>query len=295
MLEDEYRYKNLLVPVRHPNDVNRVTELASVLVDHGTITFLTVIKEGSFVEMQKDWRRSSKAIEQHRDRVASSRWTKVVPKIRYSDSVWKGVLDQAEEDDSDLILVGWGGKMSLRSLRQNPLERIFANSDKDVVVFKNRTGKVKDIQKILFPVGYKDYDYSKRLALTAKLIEETGAECVLVHVLRDDGMEEEAQEILQGPKEFMHDLGVECKTKIIRHNEISDALIDETKNDYDLIILGPTKEYVFTRYLFGWMTDEIVNSINCSSLVFKEGEQKWKAMAVGALNSLKRELVGLFK
>ncbi len=295
MLGNEYRYKNLLVPVRHPNDVNRITELASVLVDHGKIIFLTVVEEGSFIEMQKDWRRSSKTIERYREKTAASRWTKIVPKIRYSEAVWQGVLEEAEENDSDLILMGWGGKMSLRSLRQNPLERIFANSDRDVLVFKNRTGNVQDIKKILFPVGYKDYDYRKRLSVTAKLIEGTKADCVLVHILQEDETEEEAQEILNGPKTFMHNLGVECETKIIQHKKISKALIEETKKDYDLIILGPTKEYVFTRYLFGWMTDEIVNGIDCSALIFKEGEQKWKALVRGMLTGLKKEIGDLFK
>ncbi len=120
-MENEYEYKNLLVPVKHPDDVNRVTELSSVLLNKGRVTFLTVVKEGSFPSVQKDWRVSERAIESHREKITNKRIS-IFPKIRYSENVWKGVLEQAEEDDSDLILIGWGGKVSFRSIDQSPLE-----------------------------------------------------------------------------------------------------------------------------------------------------------------------------
>lgn len=290
---NEHEYKKLLVPVKHPDDVNRVTELASILIDRGRITFLTVIKKGSFFSVQKDWRVSTRAIEEHRKKI-TNRWIRINPKIRYSDNVWQGVLEQAEEDDSGLILIGWGGKITFRSLRQTPVERIFANSARDVIAFKNRTGSVQDIKRILFPVGYKDYDYSKRLTVAAKIIEKTGAECVLVHVLREGESEANAEEIFQGPKQFMLDLGIDCETKTMRRKNVSKALIEESEG-YDLIVLGPTSEYVFSRYLFGWMTDEIVNNVECSALVFKEGEHKWKAWIRGVFDGFKKELKNMFK
>ncbi len=162
-----------------------------------------------------------------------------------------------------------------------------------MIAFKNRTDSVRDIQKILFPVGYKDYDYSKRLKITSRIIKKTGADCVLAHVFKE-GEGEEVEKILESPREFMHEKGIDCKTKKIKHKDISEALIDESK-DYDLIILGPTKEYVFSRYLFGWMTDKIVNNAECSALVFKEGERKWKAWLRGTFDGFKEKLKSIFK
>lgn len=292
-MEDEHKYKNLLVPVKHPDDVNRITELASILVDRGRITFLTVIKKGSFFATQKNWRLSSRAIEKHRKQVAS-RWLRIVPKIRYSDIVWRGILEQAEEEDSDLILLGWGGKITYRSLRQSPVERVFANSDRDVIAFKGRMKSIHDVKRILFPIGYKDYGYSKRSSVVARITKKVGAECVLTHVLQEDETEEEAKEIFQGPKESMLKLGIDCETEIIRNGDVLEALIEESSK-YDLIVLGPTREYVFSRYLFGWMTDEIVNNAKCSALVYKEGEKRWKAWIRGAFDGFKNELKGLFR
>lgn len=285
-------YENILVPVKHPDDVNRVTELGSVLLNRGRITFLTVIKKGSFYSVQKDWRISTQAIEKHRERITNKR-IRVIPKIRYSENVWKGVLDQAEEDDSDLILMGWGKNVTFRSIGQTPVERIFANSNRDVIAFRNQTDSVKNIQKVLFPVGYKGYDYRKRLTVTSRMIKNIGAEVVFTHIFAEDS-EEEAEEILQGPKEFMLDRGIDCETKTMKHHDVSKALIEESKN-YDLIILGPTKEYVFSRYLFGWMTDKIVNNVGCSALVFKEGEQRWKAWARGTIDAFKRKVKSIFR
>lgn len=291
-MEDKPKFENLLVPVKHPDDVNRITELASALVDRGKITFLTVVEEGGFLSTQKDWRLSTTAIEKHRGRI-SNRWVKVTPKIRYSDSVWKGIIDQADEEDSDLILLGWTTEINFRSLRQKPMERVFANSDRDVAAFRSLTDNISDIQRIMFPVGYKDYDYSKRLTLIAKLIERFDAECVFTHVLEEGEAEEEAEEVFEGPKKFMEELGIECETEMLKNDDIAEALIEESKN-YDLIVLGPSREYVFSRYMFGWLTDGIVNNAECSSLVYKEGEHKWKAWIRGLIDGFVKELKDLF-
>lgn len=292
-MEDKPKFENLLVPVRHPDDVNRITKLASALVDRGKITFLTVIEKGNFISTQKDWRHSTAAIDKHR-REITKRWVKINPKIRYSDSVWEGIIEQSEEEDSDLILLGWSAEINFRSLRQKPMERVFANSNRDVAAFRSHGGKIHDIKKIMFPLGYKDYDYSKRLAVTAKLIEETDAECVFVHVLGEGGTEEDAEEIFEGPRKFMEEWGIECKTDIIRHEDVAEALIEESEN-YDLIVLGPSREYVFSRYMFGWLTDGIVNNADCSALVYKEGEHKWKAWIRGVFSGFKNELTSLFR
>lgn len=292
-MAEEYKYRNMLVPVRHPDDVNRVTELASILADGGRIVYLTVIKEGNFLEMQQDWRRSSEVLERDRERTFV-KGTRIIPKIRYSDSVWGGVLDQADEEDSDLIILGWSGKINFRSLGQKTLvERVFAQSDRDVLAFKGRGGNVKDVEEILFPVGYKDYDYSKRLSITAQIIRKTGADCVLAHVVQEEETEEDVEEIFEGPREFMRELGIQCETKVIEKADVLDALIEESE-EYDLMILGPTREYVFSRYLFGWMIDELVNNAKCSTLVFREKEHKLKAWLRGVISGAKKEFKNFF-
>jgi len=289
----EYNYKNMLVPVRHPDDVNRVTDLSSILADGGRIVYLTVIKEGNFLEMQRDWRKSSKVLEKDRSRTIA-RGTKIIPKVHYSDSVWEGILDQAEEEDSDLIILGWNGKINFRSLRQKtPVERVFTRSNRDVIAFKNQGSGIKDMDKILFPVGYKKYDYKKRLSITAKIMRETGAECSLVHVVQEEETSEEIDDILERPKDYMEEIGVECETKRIEGPSILEALIEESK-DYDLMMVGPTREYVLSRYLFGWMTDELVNNADCSALVFKEKENKWKAWVKGVISGMRKEFKNLF-
>ncbi len=292
-MAEEKKIENMLVPVRHPDDVNRVTELASVLADGSTIVYLTVIKQGNFLEMQQDWRKSSDVLEKDRSRTFARR-AEVIPKIRYSDTVWEGVLDQADEEDSDLIVLGWGGKISLRSLRQKtPVEKIFTQSKRDVLAFKSKDGGVRNIEKILFPVGYKDYDYKKRLSITARIVKNTGAECVLFHVKRENETEKDVKEVFEGPKTFMEELGIDCKTKSVENVDILEALLEESEK-HDLMILGPTREYIFSRYLFGWMTDEIVNNAKCSTIVFKEGEHKIKAWIMGVISGFINEVKKFF-
>lgn len=288
-----HEYKDVLVPVRHPNDVNRIAEFAQTLVNRGRITFMTVVKQDSFVEMQEDWRRSSRVIEEYENRI-TSRKIQIDTKIRYSDSIWEGIVNQAEDDDSDVILMGWGGKITFRSLRQTPVEKVLSHSDRDVLVFQNQDSEIGNMERILLPVAYQDYDYSKRLSVILQLIKKTDAECTLVHVLKEGHSGDQVEEIFEGPREFMRERGVECEAKIVEDNDVPEALVEESE-EYDLILLGPTREYVFSRYMFGWLTDEIVNNSKCSSLVFKEAERPWKAWLKGAIYGFGKEFLNLFR
>ncbi len=292
-MAEKREYENLLVPVRHPNDVNRVTELASLLVDRGRIVYLTVIKERNFTQMQKDWRKSSTILEKHKEKTFK-RKARVIPKIRYSDSISDGILDQADDEDSELIILGWGGKISPQSMVRTIIGKTFNNSDRDILVYKNKTENPQDMEKILFPVGYKEYDYEKRLSIFVQLAEKTGAECVLAHVNADNKSEEEIEEIFKSPKDFLDSLGVEYRTKVIEHENVPDALIEESKN-HDLMIIGPSREYAISQFLFGYSTDKIANKSESSIIIFKEGEQKWKAWTRGVLENIKSRIKGLFE
>jgi len=148
-LSETKEYRKVLIPVRHPDDVNRIAQFSQSLIDEGKITFLTVVEKDSFAKTQTDWRKSSRIIEGYKDRI-TSRKIKIETKIRYSDSTWEGVLEQAEADESDLILMGWGKKINFRSLKQTPVERVLSHSDRDVLVFKTGPVLSKTLRKSFY-------------------------------------------------------------------------------------------------------------------------------------------------
>jgi len=259
-------YKKALVPIKHPDDVNRLAELVSIILDRGEITFLTVVQNRDFFTMQKNWRTSVNAIEKHKGSIIDRR-IDVVPKIRYSDDVAQGIMDQAAEDDSDIIVLGWREEITSWRLGRSHIDRIFADSQRDVIAFKNRTEGIENIDRILFAVGYKDYDYSKRLSFVTKLVNETGAEFVMAHVRKKGGKEENVEDVFAGPKEFLKESGIEPNTKTIIAKSIDSGLIEAAKN-YDLIVLGPTQQYLFSKYILMSLTEHIVSSVDCSALVF---------------------------
>ncbi|KXB06088.1 hypothetical protein AKJ52_02580 [candidate division MSBL1 archaeon SCGC-AAA382C18] len=110
-MTEKHEYKNLLAPAKHPDDVNRITELSSILMNGGRLVYLTVVREKNFLETQKEWRKASKVLEKNRERTFE-RKARVFPKIRYSDTIWKGVLDHVVL----LVCVSYEGRGGVEGL-----------------------------------------------------------------------------------------------------------------------------------------------------------------------------------
>jgi nucleotide-binding universal stress UspA family protein len=65
--------------------------------------------------------------------------------------------------------------------------------------------------------------------------------------------------------------------EVNREIEVTDSIDDtilKKSRDYDLIIIGPSTEWILHDMLFGSLPDKIVKESGCSVLILKQPEQR---------------------
>lgn len=261
-------YNRLLIPIGHESDVNDLTTLSSFLVNRkeGRIDFSHVIKGGSYSNIPHEWRIASDRITQShhrmmREGIDSSR------NIRMADSIEKGILAQAQENDSDGIILGWGPEPT--SNISHLISRIMKNARCDVIVFKNRNIS-SGINKILYPTA-KDPS-REHLTIIKRIIKDTNARLTLTHVV--DGSHtsrQEGKEILKHAVKKAKKMGVNSVSLLATGNKPVDEIARLSTN-FDMMLLGPSKGFWLTKTIFGRKTDEIANKANCSVILHKASE-----------------------
>ena len=262
-------YDKILVPIGHKGDINELTKMTKMLVneDNGKAEFLHVTEEDNFSYSQKEWRIGSERVtkSQHdlmMDGIASK------GNIRTSKSISQGILDEADDLDPDLILLGWssGNKIKLKRF----VSKILKKADCDVIVFK-ALNDPKEISNILLPVSIVPNE--NRIQMTTKLIKKTDANLTLAYISKKgDEFKDQGEKILNKSASLMSKYGLEPKKYRTSASNITEK-IGEVSKDYDLMILGTSREWWLSEYLFGRKTDEIAKESSCSVLMHKwQGE-----------------------
>lgn len=262
-------YERILVPIGHKGDINNLTLLSKLLVDkvRGRVEFIHVTKESSFSNSQKEWRIGSKRVtkSQHNlmmDGISSK------GNIRTSKSITQGIIDEAEEFEPDLILLGWAGES--QSSLSRFVSEILKKADCDVIVFKARKD-LSNVSKILLPVSIVPNEH--RIQMTSKLVKETGSDLTFAYISKSGSEEDQrGQEVLDKSISKMSEYNVEADSHFSSSSNIS-AEISRISENYDLMILGTSRGWWLSEYLFGRMTDKIAGKSSSSILMHKwQGE-----------------------
>lgn len=187
-------------------------------------------------------------------------------KIVASHNIPEAILDVARSGKSEIILLG-GTERSLRGkIKQSIPQIVMESSDCDVGILFPKN--FKNIKKILVPLGLGEHAY--RVKIAEKLMAFFNAEMTIFTVVEDkdsvplaEKKQEEAVKVLN--KAVDHEVEVA--------NSVEDAIVKRSK-DYDLIIIGPSTEWILHDVLFGSLPDKIIKGANCSVLIVKQPEQR---------------------
>lgn len=262
-------YKKLLLPMGHKADVNNLTTLSSIIIDRkeGKVNFLHVIEEGKYSHLPHEWRIGSKRVtESHH--IMMKKGIKSERTIITSRSILDGILEEAENKNTDAIVLGWGPKP--KSSISRLISTIMNKANCDVIVFKTRIDP-EATENIIYPVA-KAPDPG-RLKLISRIMTDTGSELTFIHVTdKSDKNQEKGRKILDNSLEIAEEAGIEADS-ILTYGNISDKLA-EISREYELMILGPSGGWWLTRTLFGHLTDEIATKVNCSVLLHKGSKEE---------------------
>ena len=190
----------------------------------------------------------------------------VLKKIVVSHDIPEAILDVVESGKSNLILLSGTEKLFRGKIKQSIPQIVMERADCDVgILFLKDFKKTK---KILVPLGLGEHAY--RVKIAEKLMTFFNAEMTLFTVVKD---RESVLQAKETQAEAVRLLGREINCEIEIASSVEGAILKKSK-DYDLIIIGPSTEWILHDVLFGSLPDKIVKGASCSVLILKQPEQR---------------------
>ena len=190
-------------------------------------------------------------------------------------SVPSSLLNIADIEQTDIILMGWRGEVRGSLLRGTNVAGVAKVADRNILVLKDND--LSKVDRILVPVGRGPHA-KLGLQVAQQLAAQWGATITAMTVLLDrdysdavSAFDPESREAHQGPgEEFVRDLlkevGVTAEIAVVIDTDISQG-ITSIAADYDLIIIGASDEWAMRRWLFGSIPDKVANQASVSVLM----------------------------
>jgi len=192
-------------------------------------------------------------------------------------SVPSAILNVADIEQPDLILMGWRGDVGGPVLRNTNVSGVVKVADRNVLVLKDNG--LNEVHRILVPVG--SGPHSKLgLMLAQQLAEEWGAAITAMTVQVGQGysgaksdFDRESLQFFQGlAEEFVRKIlkkaGVTAEIAALIDTDIGQAIIN-TAASYDLIIIGASNEWAVPQWFFGSVPDKVANNASASVLMVR--------------------------
>lgn len=192
-------------------------------------------------------------------------------------SVSSAILNVADIEQPDLILMGWRGDVSGPILRGTNVAGVVKVADRNVLVLKDNG--LNEVHRILVPVG--SGPHSKLgLMVAQQLAAEWGALITAMTVQVGQGYSGAKSDFDRESLQFFQDLAEEFVRKALKEagvtaeiaafidTDISQAIIN-TATSYDLIIIGASNEWTVPQWLFGTLPDKVANHASASVLMVR--------------------------
>ncbi|MBW6519038.1 MAG: universal stress protein, partial [ANME-2 cluster archaeon] len=190
----------------------------------------------------------------------------VIKKTVVSHEISEAILDVARSGKSNILLLGGTEKMFRGKIKQSVPQIVMRNADCDVGIFFPK--HFKEVRSILVPLGLGEHEF--RVMMGQQLAEFFNARMTLLTVIGDDATVPQAQEMQDKATQIVK-MAVNCQ--VVVSDSIEDTIVKQSK-DHDLIILGPSTEWLLHDVLFGSLPDRIINRSNCSILIVKQPEHR---------------------
>lgn len=278
-------YEQVLISVANPETAGQSVRLACRLTEPSSVLhIINVTTEAPFHKRVALWRKSSQLVMEmtqlanHLGRVAK-------PLAATSTSVPDSILSAADSIAADLIVLGWFGEVTPLAVRKSAVvRRVLDRARCDTAVLKTRND-LENVHRMIVPV-HKNYS-KKRMALAQNLRDET-TQVLLVHILTSSSEmeEEEAQDLLHALAQQFDPV---AETRVVHEADVVDGIVS-VAGEKDLIVVGPGREWVFDRFLFGHNADQLANRAPCSVLMYKAKGRKLTAWFLGLLKAIGQRL-----
>lgn len=278
-------YEQVLISVANPETAEQSVKLSCRLTEPSSVLhIINVTTEAPFHKRAALWRKSSQLV-MDMTRLANQLGRVAKPLAATSSSIPEAILDAADGIASDLIILGWFGEVTPLAVRKSAVVRkVLDRANCDIAVLKSRND-LDDVERLVVPV-HANYS-KKRMALVRKLMQHT-IPVVLVHVLAPSSKleKQEAQDLLDS---VARHFSQGTQTRVVNADDVVDGVLSVVDGQ-DLIVVGPGREWVFSRFLYGHNADQLANRAPCSVLMYKAKGRKLTAWFLGLLKAIGQRL-----
>jgi nucleotide-binding universal stress UspA family protein len=191
-------------------------------------------------------------------------------RVRSSATAYEGILEEAEQIQPRLIIMGRHGRTGLsRLLIGSVTARVIGHSPFNVLVVP--TAVSLDCKEIL--MGNDGSIYSLAAwEVALRITAQTGAGLIAVSVAREEEHVKRAREIVEKMRTQAELKGVALKPLVLRGRPFEAILKAAQENGVNLIVLGSHGRTGLSRLLMGSVTERVIGQAACPVLVVKRGQ-----------------------
>ena len=251
--ERRAREQRLLVPIANPESVEQLMRTALDLAeerdaDIEVMSAVTVPQQTPLSEGRQFVGEGRTVIEHAMDFAADERPdVPVSGKIRIGHDVSQTILNTVEQDDIDLVLMGWGGRGRRRDyVLGSTVDDVVTQARCDVLV--ERIGPAVEVDSILLPTaGGPHAAFATEIARA--IARPNDARVEVLYVTSPGGASDaEVRSILD---DTVENLGaVETSTELVERDDVANVIVERSA-DHDLTIIGATREGLLQQLVFG--------------------------------------------
>jgi amino acid transporter/nucleotide-binding universal stress UspA family protein len=278
--ESPYDYR-ILIPLHNPDNVIPLMKLAIPLAKahKGEIIVLGVVDIPISLPPHEGmrWVHHKTPLLKKALRFGKEQGVETRSALRIAHHVYDGIIETAVTEKASLVLMGWKGYTTTR-------DRIFGEvTDKTVRLVPCDLITVKlnaapSIKRILIPTAG-----GPHATLAAEFValyrEAYGYEVSCCYVLPPDANEYQREIARQWIRKTTRITGLEGKAQVqlIQGKRIAEALVRAGK-EYDLIVLGASKEGIFSSVLFGEIPEKVARYSQRPVMIVKRYEGPLKTI-----------------
>jgi amino acid transporter len=263
--EPSDRDYQLLVPIANPENVDQLMRTAlDIAADkNGEILVMSVVtlpEQTPLSEGRADVGARREVVEQAM--AVEEPGTEDIPvsgTVRIAHHVDRAILHTVEQYDSDAVLLGWSRERTGRAevVLGSTVDTVATEAPCDVLVERVGPDATGVSESILLPTA--GGPHAELAAEVARAISHTtGASVDLVHVVDPDATESErrtAEEQLAHTGEVLADVdGVD--QRLLDGASVVETIV-EASGDYDLTIIGATREGLLQQLVFGSVPEAV--------------------------------------
>ncbi|MDY6776021.1 MAG: amino acid permease [Halobacteria archaeon] len=254
------REERLLLPIANPESIEQLMNTA-IDVAHERDAEIEVMNVVT-VPQQTPLSEGRKFVDQQREIIersiecAEDSDIPVNGKIRIGHSVSKAILNTVEQDDIDIVLMGWRSRSRRRDfVLGSNVDEVVMGAGCDVLVEK--IDETKDVESILLPTsGGPHAELAGEVARAIAVGNNASVKVInVIDPNADEDERERANKILQEEAENI-DLGDSIKTRLVEGRDTTESIV-ELSNTHDVTVIGATREGLLQQLIFGSIPEKV--------------------------------------